>query len=67
MTIYIDADACPVKQEIYRAAKRHSLKGTDLMVYVVTNSPIAVPRESSAPAWMRRTIGSRSARALALS
>ncbi len=23
ITIYIDADACPVKQEIYRVAERH--------------------------------------------
>jgi len=38
--IYIDADACPVKQETYRVADRHGLK-----VYVVGNSPIAVPRD----------------------
>jgi uncharacterized protein YaiI (UPF0178 family) len=38
--IYVDADACPVKQEVYRVAERHGLK-----VYVVSNSPIAVPRE----------------------
>jgi uncharacterized protein YaiI (UPF0178 family) len=44
--IYIDADACPVKQEIYRVAERHALKGTALKVLVVTNSPIAVPREA---------------------
>jgi hypothetical protein len=25
--IYIDADACPVKQEIYRVAERHACKG----------------------------------------
>jgi len=40
ITIYIDADACPVKQEVYRVAERHGLK-----VYVVSNSPIAVPRD----------------------
>jgi uncharacterized protein len=45
ITIYIDADACPVKQEIYRVAERHALKGTALKVLVVTNSPIAVPRD----------------------
>jgi uncharacterized protein YaiI (UPF0178 family) len=44
ITIYIDADACPVKQEIYRVAERHALKGVALKVFVVTNSPIAVPR-----------------------
>ena len=45
ITIYIDADACPVKQVIYRVAERHALKGTALKVLVVTNSPITVPRE----------------------
>jgi uncharacterized protein YaiI (UPF0178 family) len=43
ITIYIDADACPVKQEIYRVAERHARKGTALKVFVVSNSPIAVP------------------------
>jgi uncharacterized protein YaiI (UPF0178 family) len=45
ITIYIDADACPVKQEVYRVAERHALKGVDLKVLVVSNSPIAVPRD----------------------
>jgi uncharacterized protein YaiI (UPF0178 family) len=45
ISIYIDADACPVKQEIYRVAERHALKGTALKVLVVSNSPIAVPRD----------------------
>src|ERR1700722_18218066 len=45
ITIFIDADACPVKQEIYRVAERHALKGTALKVFVVSNSPIAVPRD----------------------
>ena len=40
ITIYVDADACPVKQEVYRVAERHSLK-----VFVVSNTPIAVPRD----------------------
>jgi uncharacterized protein len=40
IVIYIDADACPVKQEVYRVAERHGLK-----VYVVSNSPIAVPHD----------------------
>ena len=38
--IYVDADACPVKDEVYRVAARHELK-----VMIVTNSPIAVPRD----------------------
>src|ERR1700734_2820028 len=45
IAIYIDADACPVKQEIYRVAERHAGKGTALKVYVVSNAPIAVPRD----------------------
>jgi uncharacterized protein YaiI (UPF0178 family) len=45
VTLYIDADACPVKQEVYRVAERHVLKGTALKVLVVSNSPIAVPRD----------------------
>jgi uncharacterized protein len=40
ITIYVDADACPVKQEVYRVAERHGVH-----VVVVSNSPIAVPRE----------------------
>ncbi len=39
ITIYIDADACPVKAEIFRVAERYGLK-----VYVVSNSPMAIPR-----------------------
>jgi uncharacterized protein YaiI (UPF0178 family) len=39
--IYIDADACPVKAETYRVAERYGLT-----VYVVSNTPIAVPRDS---------------------
>jgi uncharacterized protein YaiI (UPF0178 family) len=46
ISIYIDADACPVKQEIYRVAERHALKGVALKVFVVSNSPIAVPRDA---------------------
>ncbi len=38
--IYVDADACPVKAEIYRVAERYGLK-----VYVVANSYINVPRD----------------------
>ena len=45
ITIYIDADACPVKNEAYHVAERHALKGVALKVFVVTNSPIAVPRD----------------------
>jgi uncharacterized protein YaiI (UPF0178 family) len=48
IAIYIDADACPVKLEVYRVAERHVLKGAALTVFVVSNSPIAVPRDAGA-------------------
>lgn len=47
IAIYVDADACPVKPEIYRVAERHRLK-----VFVVSNSFMNVPRES----WIERVI-----------
>src|SRR5665213_961177 len=37
--IFVDADACPVKNEVYRVAERYSLK-----VFVVANSYMNVPR-----------------------
>jgi len=39
--LYIDADACPVKDEIYRVAERYGLP-----VFVVANSWIRVPRNA---------------------
>ena len=39
IAIYVDADACPVKAEVYRVADRYGLQ-----VYVVANSYINVPR-----------------------
>jgi uncharacterized protein YaiI (UPF0178 family) len=44
IAILVDADACPVKAEVYRVAERHLVKGADLKVFVVTNSAIAVPK-----------------------
>jgi len=38
MPIYVDADACPVKEEVYKVARRHGVK-----VYVVANTSIRVP------------------------
>ncbi|MCP4715809.1 MAG: YaiI/YqxD family protein [Deltaproteobacteria bacterium] len=38
--IYIDADACPVKQEVYRVARRYQLEIT-----LVANSWMRVPHE----------------------
>ncbi len=37
-SIYVDADACPVKDEIYRVAGRYQVR-----VLVVSNSLIAIP------------------------
>ena len=37
--IYVDGDACPVKQEVYKVAARHQLK-----VLVVANTSILVPK-----------------------
>jgi uncharacterized protein YaiI (UPF0178 family) len=45
--ILVDADACPVKAEIYRVAERHGLA-----VSVVANAPISVPREP----WIERVV-----------
>ena len=39
LRIFVDADACPVKDEVYRVAARYGLT-----VFVVANSPIVVPR-----------------------
>ncbi len=36
--IFVDADACPVKDEIYRVARRYGLK-----VFVVANGHVRVP------------------------
>jgi uncharacterized protein len=39
LTIYIDADACPVKDETYKVAARYGL-----MTFVVSNSFIQIPK-----------------------
>ena len=41
LNIYIDADACPVKDEVYRVAERHKL-----IVKVVSNTWMRVPRDA---------------------
>mgnify|MGYP001953870567 CR=1 FL=1 len=38
-TIYIDADACPVREEVFRVAERHGVP-----VHVVANSYIRIPK-----------------------
>ena len=45
--IYLDADACPVKDETYRVAARYGLT-----VYVVANSVLNLPREP----WIVRVV-----------
>ncbi len=40
LDIFIDADGCPVKQEVYRVAKRYGLKVT-----LVSNSRMGAPQE----------------------
>jgi len=37
--IFVDADACPVKEEIFRVAMRYGLKAL-----LVSNSPLRIPR-----------------------
>jgi uncharacterized protein YaiI (UPF0178 family) len=38
--LFVDADACPVKEEAYRVARRYGLQ-----VFVVSNAFLMVPRE----------------------
>lgn len=38
--IFVDADACPVKAEIYKVAERHRVR-----VFVVANSFLMIPRD----------------------
>ena len=45
--IYVDADACPVKDEVYRVAGRYGLH-----VFVVSNSFLNLPREP----WIERVV-----------
>jgi uncharacterized protein YaiI (UPF0178 family) len=48
--VFVDADACPVKAEVYRVAARYGVK-----VHVVANQVIAVPQD---PLVERVTVGS---------
>jgi len=42
MIIYVDADACPVKDEIYKVAARHAVP-----VIVVANAPMRMPPDAN--------------------
>ena len=45
--IFVDGDACPVKQEIYRVAERY-----EFHVTVVANSPMRIPQA----AWLKLVV-----------
>lgn len=40
LTVYVDADACPVKEEVYRVAARYAIP-----VQIVANAPLRVPSD----------------------
>jgi uncharacterized protein YaiI (UPF0178 family) len=52
LTIYIDADACPVKEETYKVARRYSMP-----VKVVANAPLRVPADPSVELVVRSGFG----------
>jgi uncharacterized protein YaiI (UPF0178 family) len=45
--IYVDADACPVKDEVFRVAERHGAH-----VYIVANTYMLLPKEP----WIERVV-----------
>ena len=47
LEIYVDADACPVKTEVYRVAQRYGL-----MVTLVSNARMRIPQED----WLRLVV-----------
>src|SRR5687767_6446558 len=51
-TIYIDADACPVKDEVYRVARRYGVR-----VAVVANAPLRVPSDDAVELVVRTGFG----------
>ena len=53
LAIYIDADACPVKDEVYRVARRYTMP-----VKVVANAPLRVPAEARVELVVRPGFGS---------
>jgi uncharacterized protein YaiI (UPF0178 family) len=52
LTIYVDADACPVKSEVYRVAKRYAMR-----VAVVANAPLRVPTDPLVELVVQRGFG----------
>src|SRR6516164_4537276 len=53
LTLYIDADACPVKDEVYRVARRYAMP-----VKVVANAPQRVPAVAQIELVVRPGFGS---------
>ena len=41
LPIYVDADACLVKEEVYRVGRRYAMR-----VIIVANSPLRVPADN---------------------
>jgi uncharacterized protein YaiI (UPF0178 family) len=52
LTIYVDADACPVKSEVYRVAGRYTVR-----VAVVANAPLRVPADPLVELVVRQGFG----------
>jgi uncharacterized protein len=52
LIIYIDADACPVKDEVYRVARRYEMR-----VLVVTNASMRVPADARIELVLRAGFG----------
>jgi hypothetical protein len=51
MEVFVDADACPVKESVFKVAQRYGLK-----VYVVSNHPKWVPKsETIVPVIVEKT------------
>ena len=52
LTLYVDADACPVKEEAYRVARRYAMR-----VAVVANAPLRVPADAQIELVVRSGFG----------
>lgn len=52
LTIYVDADACPVKDEVYEVARRYGLR-----VVVVANATLRVPADALIELVVRQGFG----------
>jgi uncharacterized protein YaiI (UPF0178 family) len=52
LSVYVDADACPVKDEVYRVAGRYAMR-----VVVVANASLRVPADPLVELVVRRGFG----------